>query len=46
MPAWHFFLLLQTSLIALPSVTPHPMAATKFPLELNFWIRAFSLSAT
>src|SRR5262249_30473259 len=45
MPAWHFVLFLQTSLRATPSVTPHPQTEENFPVLVNFWMRAFPLSA-
>ena len=45
-PAWQSVLVLQTSLTAWPSLTPHPQAPLKSPFLLNFWMRAFPLSAT
>src|SRR5262249_4867631 len=45
MPAWQSVLVLQTSLTALPSLTPHPQAPLKSPCLLNFWMRAFPLDA-
>ena len=44
MPAWQ--VLVQTSLCAMPSVTPYPQAAMKAPVALNFCTRALPLSAT
>ena len=45
-PAWQAVLVLQTSLSASPSLTPHPQAALNFPFLSNFSTRAFALSAT
>src|SRR5262245_17050349 len=44
MPAWQ--LAVQTSLFAMPSVTPQPQAEMKLPLASNLWTRALPLSAT
>src|SRR5262249_11389088 len=46
MPAWQSDLLWQTSLCALPSLTPQPQAALNSPFLSNRWTRAFPLSAT
>src|SRR5262249_31472679 len=46
MPAWQAVLLLQTSLISAPSLTPHPQAEMNFPFLSNRSTRALPLSAT
>src|SRR5262245_7784274 len=46
MPAWQAVLLLQTSLISAPSLTPHPQAEMNLPFLSKRSTRALPLSAT